>query len=254
MVRRRQAGPPGIMDRAAQQHAQAAPTRRRVGLMTEDMLTAREAAELLAMDYAKLSALRSAKKGPAYSKRADGRIFYRRADIDEWAEVKRVADEEKARQEEADREYRERIESREREMNDGHEFAGWKPAKELSDEEKAAVAQLVELGGSIRDVSSFDNAISRLEGDLVPTCACGWRGYPEPWKRPARRGDRGGQQFMSHQHQARLAQIQRQYAASIAAAALSHAAESWDGDEQVADWLTARAEFIKQVGEYDSEN
>jgi hypothetical protein len=221
--------------------------------MTEEVLTAREAAEAHGVDYAQLASWRSSKKGPAYTKRADGRIFYRRA-LDEWAGAKRVAHEEKARKEQADREYRERVESREREMNDGHEFTGWRPAKKLSDEETAAMARLVELGGSFRDVSSFDDAISRLEGDLVPTCACGWRGYPELWERPAYRSDRGGQQFLSHQHQARLAKIQRQYAASIAAAALSRAAAAWECDEQVADWLTARAEFIKQVGEDDSEN
>src|SRR4051794_78717 len=92
-------------------------------------MTAREAAEALGVDYAQLASWRSAKKGPAFTKRADGRIFYRRTDLVDWTAARGAADEEKARSAEADRIHRKRIEVRDREMNDGHEFTGWRPGQ-----------------------------------------------------------------------------------------------------------------------------
>jgi hypothetical protein len=76
--------------------------------MKEEMLTASEAAEAMGVDYAHLAAWRSAKKGPPLTKRPDGRIFYRRADVDTWLAAKRAADEEKACRAEAERKHRAR--------------------------------------------------------------------------------------------------------------------------------------------------
>jgi hypothetical protein len=222
--------------------------------MSNEMVTAREAAEYIGADYTQMAAWRSAKKGPPFTKRAeDGRVFYRPCDLDDWLEAKRQAEEQKALDEERERERQERSRAREREMNDGHEFAGWEPAVALTDEQRAAVAELWELRSSLSSGRSLDGAIARIEGDLVATCACGWRGVREEWESPELRGDRGGLHFLNHQHNARIAKIQREYAATVAAAALRHAAEDWTGDEAIIHWLVGRAEHIELVGDYDSE-
>lgn len=57
-----------------------------------------------------------------------------------------------------------------------------------------------------------------LEGDLVPTCACGWRGYPEPWRAPRARSWRGGQQHISHETSVTMEQATQRFAARTAAA------------------------------------
>lgn len=136
-----------------------------------------------------------------------------------------------------------------------HEFAGWEPARPLSDDDRIKL----ERTNSVRDdvfnlvvAQGFTKILEELEGDLVPTCACGWRGYPEPWIVPGSRSRRGGQQRISHESSVKIEQATTQwFAATTAAAALRHDAEAWQGDEDVFLWLESRADHIESVGLYD---
>ena len=138
---------------------------------------------------------------------------------------------------------------------EGHEHAGWEPATPLTDEDKRKVER-IELGRTKVDFKlqqRFDDLQKEVEGDLVPVCACGWRGLPEDWKPPHSRSRSGGQQQNSHELNVRMDLSAQRFAAGRAAAALVHAAEAWTGDEAVAQWLRARAEHILNVGLYDGE-
>lgn len=71
--------------------------------------------------------------------------------------------------------------------------------------------------------------------------------------RPSSRSRRGGQQMITHEFHVRSTAATERLAAEVAAAALRHAVNDWDGDESVAEWLEARAEDIEDVGRYDAE-
>jgi len=139
---------------------------------------------------------------------------------------------------------------------EGHEFAGWIPAEQPSDEAKEKIELLSEALRTRFDPATrktVEETLGKLEGELVPMCACGWRGYAEPWVDPLARSRGGGQQHIQHKHFAQVDRIQQQFAADTAAAALRHAAESWTGNDEVRRWLEERAEHIKAVGMYDGE-
>lgn len=140
---------------------------------------------------------------------------------------------------------------------EGHEFAGWIPAKELTTEEQEKIERLEDamndrsLGFEVHQ--SFERQRKEIEGDLVPTCECGWKGLPDDWISPSFRNHRTGQQHISHRHKAEMDRIVGHQSARMAAAALDHAADAWDGDETVAQWLRERAEHIVEVDYYDGE-
>lgn len=139
---------------------------------------------------------------------------------------------------------------------EGHEFAGWEPAEPLSDDDRLKLERISEARDNIHDPvvrQGFVKIIEELEGDLVPTCACGWRGYPEPWTAPGSRSRRGGEQHIAHECATTIDQATQRLAASKAAAALRHAAEAWTDGEDAVRWLEARAEHIESVGLYDGE-
>jgi hypothetical protein len=136
-----------------------------------------------------------------------------------------------------------------------HEFVGWEPSKSLSDEDREAVEIIQEhrrgLDWSVQQ--ALDERMANIEGELVPVCACGWKGYEEAWEPPGSRSPNGGQQFNSHRLNAEMTAATQRLAASTAAAALRHAAEAWSGDEKITRWLEARAAHIESVGRYDTE-
>ncbi|GAB3616544.1 hypothetical protein GCM10027416_11010 [Okibacterium endophyticum] len=139
---------------------------------------------------------------------------------------------------------------------EGHAFEGWVLAEELSDEARAKAGRAHEGLRGLTDLTvrhGLEEILAELEGDLIPTCTCGWRGYSEPWAAPSLRSRRGGQQFISHEFTVRSTAATERLAAEVAAAALRHAVDDWDGDESVAEWLEARAEHIEAVGRYDAE-
>jgi hypothetical protein len=138
---------------------------------------------------------------------------------------------------------------------EGHEHAGWEPATPLTDEDIRKVER-IEFGRTKVDFKlkkRFDDLQKELEGDLVPVCACGWRGLPEDWEPPHSRSRSGGQQQISHELNVRMDLSAQRFAAGRAAAALIHAAKAWTGEEDVTQWLRARAEHILNVGLYDGE-
>lgn len=140
---------------------------------------------------------------------------------------------------------------------DGHEFTGWIPAKELTADEQEKIERLEDamndrsLGFEVQQ--SLERQCKQIEGDLVPTCECGWKGLPDDWISPSFRNHRTGQQHISHRHKAEMDRIVGHQSARMAAAALDHAADAWDGDEAVAQWLRQRAEHIVEVDYYDGE-
>ncbi|GGA72022.1 hypothetical protein GCM10011490_23470 [Pseudoclavibacter endophyticus] len=69
----------------------------------------------------------------------------------------------------------------------------------------------------------------------------------------ASRDDLIGTQHINHRHAEELRRIQDSLAARMAGAALEHAADAWDGDEAVAEWLRERADHVVQVDYYDGE-
>lgn len=140
---------------------------------------------------------------------------------------------------------------------EGHEFAGWIPAKELTADEQDAIESITnaiaDLGLSFETIRALEKNLQQIEGDLVPTCECGWQGLPDDWISPSSRERLTGQQHVSHRHKAEMDRIIGHQAAQMAAAALDHAADAWDGDEAVAQCLRERAERIAEVGYYDGE-
>lgn len=141
--------------------------------------------------------------------------------------------------------------------NEGHEFTGWIPAKELTVHEQDELERLEDamndrsLGFEVHE--SLERQRKQLEGDLIPTCECGWRGLPDDWISPSSRDRLTGQQHISNRHKAEMDKIIGHQAAQMAAAALDHAADAWDGDKAVAQWLRDRAEHIVEVDYYDGE-
>jgi|GEM_PF-6471309 len=136
---------------------------------------------------------------------------------------------------------------------EGHEFAGWEPLKPLSDEDRALIDVITEQyhGLSWPTQKIQDERLASLEGELVPVCSCGWRGYEEPWEPPGSRSTRGGCQFNSHELNVQMTAATQRQAAKTAATALRHAAEAWPGDQEGSQWLKERAEHIETVGLYD---
>lgn len=139
----------------------------------------------------------------------------------------------------------------------GHDFAGWEPSNELSEEDQEEIDLIESLQkGRVLDSKrrdSLDEKRQRIEGKLIPTCECGWRGDPVGWLSPSFRRHQTGQQYIEHKHSSEMSRIQGRYAAEMAAAALDHAADAWDGDPDFATWLRARADRIIEVGYYDGE-
>lgn len=139
---------------------------------------------------------------------------------------------------------------------EGHEFTGWESAQALSDEAQEKVER-IEAGYKIlsdpRQRQILDDELRKVEGDLVPTCECGWKGLPDDWAPPGSRSRRGGQQHISHKHTEEMKRHQGKLGAQIAAAALDHAADAWTGDAKVEQWLHARADHVLEVGYYDGE-
>lgn len=140
---------------------------------------------------------------------------------------------------------------------DGHEFAGWVPAKQLTDEE-IEVIDVIEsqskgrvLGIQTRE--ALDERRRRIEGDLVPTCECGWAGLPDDWRSVSSRESQTGQQHIAHRLAEEMKRIQGYYAARMASAALKQAADAWDGDQTVSLWLRNRAEHIVEAGHFEGE-
>lgn len=135
-----------------------------------------------------------------------------------------------------------------------HEFAGWESAEPLSDDARQKVERI--SGAHDFDLAimrQLDEKLKDLEGDLVPTCRCGWRGLAEPWTAPRLRRSDGGYSYSGHENQIRMERATQKFAASYAAAALRHAADARADGGEVAGWLQARAEHIESVGLYDGE-
>lgn len=129
---------------------------------------------------------------------------------------------------------------------EGHAYVGWELAKPLSDEDRERVEALrARTRLDARD--DIDERVRSITGPIVPVCECGWTGWEEPWQPPAARSRRGGQQHIAHRHMARMDALELEHAADVAAA-LRHAAQGWEGDDEVAHWLEARAEHVEQVG------
>ncbi|AXK45957.1 hypothetical protein [Brachybacterium saurashtrense] len=140
---------------------------------------------------------------------------------------------------------------------DGHEFTGWEPANELSDEAQEEIDLIESLAKrrahDIETRDSLDEKRRRIEGSLVPTCECGWRGLPSAWAPPRSRSRRGGQQHIEHRYAQETKRSRGELGAEMAAAALDHAADAWVGDATVEQWLRARADHIIELGYYDGE-
>ena len=138
---------------------------------------------------------------------------------------------------------------------EGHGFEGWESAKSLSDEDRELVAILKASHGRLdpMTVEVVEERLRRVEGDQVPVCECGWRGYAESWSAPSSTERSGSRQHITHKHKAQVECAQRVHAADMAAAALRHAAEAWTGEPSVVDWLRTRAEHIDAVGAYDGQ-
>ncbi|GAA4395473.1 hypothetical protein GCM10023167_25870 [Brevibacterium pityocampae] len=140
---------------------------------------------------------------------------------------------------------------------EGQEFTGWIPAKELTTHEQEKIERLEDamndrpLGFEVHQ--SMERQRKEIEGDLIPTCECGRKGLPDDWISPSFRNHRTGQQHISHRHKAEMDRIVGHQSARMAAAALDHAADAWDGDKAVAQWLRDRAEHIVEVDYYDGE-
>lgn len=137
---------------------------------------------------------------------------------------------------------------------DDHEFAGWEPENTLNEEDRELIRILKEqqgLGWQTQD--AVDKRLKTVEGDLVPTCECGWRGRPVDWMSVSERTCYTGAHHISHKRSAQYERAQRKYAAQMAAAALKHAADAWEGDPEVAPWLRARADDVLELGQYDGE-
>ena len=140
---------------------------------------------------------------------------------------------------------------------DDHRFAGWEPATELTSDALDEI-DLIESLQTGRDLDietrdSLDEKRKLIEGDLVPTCECGWRGVPDDWIPASSRNHLTGHQHNNHKHAEEMKRIQHQFAADMAAAALNHAADAWTGDPDVAQWLRARVNHVLEVGQYDGE-
>lgn len=137
---------------------------------------------------------------------------------------------------------------------DVHEFAGWESAEPLSDDARQKVERISGAHDfDLEIIRPMDEMLKDLEGDLVPTCSCGWRGLAESWTSPKRRNSDGGYPFSTHKNQMQMVRVTQRSAANGAAAALRHAAGAWTGGDEVARWLEARAEHIESVGLYDGE-
>lgn len=140
---------------------------------------------------------------------------------------------------------------------DGHDFTGWEPANELSDEDLDEVDLIEYLQKErvldIKTRNALDEKRKHIEGDLTPTCECGWRGVPDNWIPASSRRYQSGHQHINHKHAEEMKRLQGRSAAEMAAAALDHAADSWTGDAEVTQWLRARADHIIEVGQYDGE-
>ncbi|MGW8483556.1 hypothetical protein ACWGJP_10480 [Microbacterium sp. NPDC055903] len=135
-----------------------------------------------------------------------------------------------------------------------HVFAGWEPVNVISDEDREVIQILTKLGA--RDLASreiVEAKLKSIEGDLVPTCGCGWRGFADTWMPASSREHLTGQQFISHQHNARMDAIQGKFGARVAASAFDYAADAWPGDPEVAQWLRAQAEYLRDAGYYVGE-
>lgn len=140
-------------------------------------------------------------------------------------------------------------------LDELHQFVSWEPAIPLSDDDREVVETIRDsrrgLSPSIQQ--TLDERLAKIEGELVPACKCGWRGYPQLWDPPGSRSPNGGQQFNSHRLNVQMTAATQRLAASTAAAALRHAAEDWPGADDVSSWLQARADHIESVGVYDTE-
>lgn len=137
---------------------------------------------------------------------------------------------------------------------DVHEFAGWETAEPLSDDDQQTADRISGPHGfDLEIMRQLDEMLKDLEGDLVPTCSCGWRGLAESWTAPRLRRSDGGYSFSGHENQIRMERASQKFAARNAAATLRHAAEAWTGGDDGVRWLQERAKHIEQVGLYDGE-
>lgn len=135
-----------------------------------------------------------------------------------------------------------------------HVFAGWEPVNNISNEDREVIQVLTKHGGHDRASREIVEAkLKSIEGDLVPTCECGWRGLADTWMPVSARNYQTGQQFISHQHNARMDAIQGKFGARVAASAFDYAANAWSGDPAVADWLRTQAEHLRDAGYYVGE-
>lgn len=60
-------------------------------MTSEDALTSAEAAAYLRVSDRTMKRLRDANKGPQFSRSFDGRVVYRRSDLDAWTKTQFVA-------------------------------------------------------------------------------------------------------------------------------------------------------------------
>lgn len=136
-----------------------------------------------------------------------------------------------------------------------HDFAGWEPAEPVSETDGRFDHALHDAWDQLtpdeRDL--LTGRARQVEGDLVPVCACGWRGRPEEWQPAPHREPNGGLQHSTHKNGARIDQAAQEFAAVTAAATLVHAAEDWEGDADVSEWLRPRAQHVRDVGLYDGQ-
>lgn len=137
---------------------------------------------------------------------------------------------------------------------DGHAFTGWESTNELSGDDREVVQILAEHRIPDPQVrAAVDERLKLIEGDLVPTCECGWRGHAEEWERPSAR-DQTSSQHISHKHHAQMTRVQGEHGARVAASALEHVAAEWSGDAGFAQWLRAQANHLRDAKLYDGEH
>lgn len=134
----------------------------------------------------------------------------------------------------------------------GHAFTGQVPVREISQAAYAYIAQLKQER-TPRDparAKQIDAELAELTGFVIPTCECGWRGSAEGWTLEWETYE-VGTQHNEHLFLAKISRAQGETGAGLAAIVLALAAEDWEGDPAVSDWLTRRADHVAEVGYFD---
>lgn len=122
-----------------------------------------------------------------------------------------------------------------------HRFSGWQGTRIAPAAASDQIDRLIDGSAGLRGPAAqleLERILDDLEGALVPTCSCGWRGEREPWAALDARSRTGGAQHRQHLQSVGRSDAIRHSATS----ALREAANDWDGNPDVSRWLRARAD------------